>query len=422
LVNKFLVITNARVFTATTAEVIENAIVIIKDDMIAEVGSKGSVEIPKDAEVLDAGGSFVMPGLIDAHAHLTGCKTADFVKEPLLVPYEVLIVRAVKDLEALVNAGYTTFVDPGSIISLRLKYAVDEGTVVGPRIIASGYPLSQTFGHGDIHYLPIDWVDPRTTKKIVVSSASLICDGVDECRKAARYALREGADFIKIMASGGVLSQKDKPEYRQFTLEEIKAVVEEARAANRFVHAHTYSAEGIKNCILGGVKVIAHASFIDEDGIQLAKEKGAVVVPTTSVYHKILEVGSKYGFPEWGIKKAEELYEVHIDNIRKAYKSGVKIAAGTDFLGGPFRHGENALELKLLVEKIGMTPAEALIAATKIAAEAAGLKDKIGTLEKGKLADIIAVKGNPLDNVDLLLNPDNITLVIKEGKILKNAP
>ncbi|MEM4569771.1 MAG: amidohydrolase family protein, partial [Desulfurococcaceae archaeon] len=135
--------------------------------------------------------------------------------------------------------------------------------------------------------------------------------------------------------------------------------------------------------------------------------------------YKILTEGAKAGFPEWGLRKAEEVFKVHCENIRKAYKSGVKIAAGSDFIGGPFRHGENALELKMLVERIGMSPAEALIAATRIAAEVAGLLDRVGTIEKGKLADIIAIRGNPLDNIDTLLNVNNIVLVMKEGEILK---
>jgi imidazolonepropionase-like amidohydrolase len=419
--DKVVVLTSAKVFTATEPRrIIENGVVVIRNGVIADVGTRGSVEIPEGAEVLDLKGFFVMPGLIDAHAHLSGCRTGDFVKEPLLTPYEVLIVRAVKELEALVNAGYTTFVDAAGLIGLRLKYAVEEGTVMGPRIAAAGPPISQTFGHGDIHYVPIEYADIRSTKKLFSPFAGVICDGVNECRKATRYVLREGADFVKIMASGGVLSQRDKPEFRQFTVDEIRAIVEEASACNTFVHAHSYSSEGIKNSIVGGVKVIAHVSFIDEEGIRLAKERDVVLVPTTIVYVKILEEGPRAGFPEWGLKKAEEVFRIHCENIKKAHKHGVKIAAGSDFIGGPFRNGENALEIKALVEKIGMPPEEALIAATRVAAEAAGLHRKTGTLEKGKYADIIAVRGDPISNIDTLTDPSNITLVMKEGRVLKN--
>lgn len=419
--SKVIALTNARVFPATEPDkVIENGVVIIKDGVIADVGTRGSVEVPEGAEVIDLRGLFAMPGLIDAHAHISGCRTGDFVKEPLLTPYEVLVARAVRELEALVNAGYTTFVDAAGLIGLRLKYAVEEGTLIGPRIVAAGPPISQTFGHGDIHYVPVEYADIRTAKKLFSPFAGVICDGVDECRKAARYVLREGADFVKIMASGGVLSQRDRPEFRQFTVEEIRAIVEEARACNTFVHAHSYSSEGIRNAVLGGVKVIAHVSFIDDEGIRLAKERDVILVPTTVVYVKILEEGPKAGFPEWGLRKAEEVLKIHCENIRKAYKYGAKIAAGSDFIGGPFRHGENALEIKVLVEKIGMPPGEALVAATRVAAEVAGLHHKTGTLERGKYADIIAVKGDPLSNINVITKPDNVVLVMKEGLILKN--
>lgn len=417
---KVLVLTNARIFTAKDTGVIENGTIVVKNGIILDAGTRGYVEVPEESEIIDLEGQVVMPGLIEAHAHLSGCKTGDFVKEPLLTPYEVMVARSIRDLETLVNAGYTTFVDPAGIISLKLKYAVEEGTVTGPRIVASGPPISQTFGHGDIHYVPLEWADIRTTKKLFSPFAGVICDGADECRKAARYVLREGADFLKVMASGGVLSQRDKPEFRQFTIEEIRAIVEEARAASTFVHVHAYSSEGIKNSILAGAKIVAHASFIDEEGIQLAKERNVILVPTTATYYKILTEGPKAGFPEWGLKKAEEVFKVHCDNIRKAYRSGVKIAAGSDFIGGHTKHGENAIELVMLTEKIGMRPEETLIAATQIAAEVAGLHDKVGTIERGKHADLIVVKNNPVNDVHALLNHDNILLVMKKGVILKN--
>ncbi|MEM0361634.1 MAG: amidohydrolase family protein [Sulfolobales archaeon] len=393
--------------------------VIIDGGMIVDVGSEGSVKVPEDAKVIDLGGNYLLPGLIDAHLHLVGMRTGDFVKEPLLTPYETFVARVVKDLEELIYSGFTTVGDAGSLIAAKIKYAVNEGTILGPRIVASGLPLSPTFGHGDTHYLPVEYVDYRTSRKLV-PLASLICDGVDECRKAARYALREDADFIKIMTTGGVLSQKDRPEYRQFTLDEIKAIVDEARAAGRFVHAHAQGVEGIRNAILGGVKVIAHAIYIDEESIALSKEFDAIIVPTLSIVDRILSIGSKIGIPEWALRKADEVNKEHINNIRKAYRLGAKIAVGTDFCGGPLKMGDNALEIKLLVEKIGMEPKEALIAATKISAEAVGLSGKVGTIERGKIADLIVVSGNPLVDVNILQNKENIRLVMKEGKIVKN--
>lgn len=417
---KYLALINGYIIDGTGKPALERGGVIIKDNMIVEVESMDKLKVPSNAEIIDVKGKAIMPGLIDAHVHLTGLRTGDFIREPLLTPFATLVARAIRDLEALINSGFTTVGDAGSIIALQLKRAEKEGTIISPRIVAAGHTLSQTFGHGDQHFLPVEYVDVRTTKMPTVFS-SLICDGVDECRKAARYALRAGADFIKIMATGGVMSEKDRPEYTQFTFEEIKAIVEEARHAHRFVHAHAQGAEGIINALKADVKVIVHGIFIDEVGIELAKKKNAIVVPTLSIVEQILTYGKELGIPEWGLRKSKEVHEIHVKNIRKAYEAGVKIATGTDFIGGikAFRHGDNSLELQLLVEKIGMTPMDVIIAATRNAAEAVGLERKIGTLEKNKIADIIIVNGNPLVDIKVLRKPENIVLVIKEGKIIK---
>ena len=416
-----IAIVNCRLIDGTGRPPLENACIIIRDKVIWDVGRQGEVQVPDNAQVIDARGRTVMPGLIDAHVHVLGLKTADLVKEPLVTPLGVFFARAVRSLERLVSAGYTTIRDTGGIISLHLKSAVEEGSITGPRIVAAGYTISQTFGHGDVHYLPVEWVDARASKKLT-PLAHLLCDGVEDCRKTARYALREGADFLKIFTTGGVMSQRDKPEYTQFTTEEIRAIVEEAEHVGTFVASHAQGAQGIKNAIKAGVKTIEHAIFIDEEGIQLAVERGAIIVPTLSIVERILERGEKAGVPEWGLKKAEEVYSIHVENIKKAVKAGVKIAAGTDFFNDALGEmGENALELQLLVEKLGLSPMEAIIAATKNAAEACGLQEKIGTIEKGKLADLLIVDGNPLADISVLREPDNIKLVVKEGCILKKT-
>ncbi|MEM0297200.1 MAG: amidohydrolase family protein, partial [Zestosphaera sp.] len=223
--------------------------------------------------------------------------------------------------------------------------------------------------------------------------------------------------------SGGVLSEKDRPEYTQFTLDEIKAIVEEAEHANRFVHAHAEGSKGIANALKGGVKVIAHADFIDEDGIELAKERNAIIVPTFAVDEHLVKYGEEVNIPKWGLEKIIELYELHRDNVKKAYRAGVKLATGTDFFGGvkAFRHGDNALELILFIEKLGMTVLEAVACATRNAAEAVGLKHLIGTIERGKIADIIILKRNPLDDVKALLDSNNVVAVLKEGLPLKDS-
>ncbi len=416
---KKLVLDNVRVFSTERMDLVENGRILVEGGRISSAGSRGSVEIPPDAQVIDGGGRVALPGLIDAHLHITGMRSGDNVKEPLLTPMGVFFARGVKDLEKLIMAGFTTIVDAGGIVALHLREAVNEGTIIGPRVFAAGFSLSPTFGHGDVHYMPVEYVDARTSK-FMKPLKGLICDGEAECRKAARYSMREGADFIKVMATGGVLSQRDRPEYRQFTLEELKVIVDEARAAKRFVHAHAQGKEGIMNALNAGVKVIAHAIYMDEEAALLAKEKDAVVVPTLSIVHKILEVGNKAGIPEWGLRKSEEVYRDHVENARKAKKLGVKLATGTDFLGGFFPHGENAMELKIFVEKLGMTPGEAIRAATETAAEVAGMKGQTGKIEAGMVADIILVKENPLMSIDSLLKTENIELVMKGGEIVKN--
>lgn len=412
-------LTGLRVVRGTGEAPLENGVVVIEGRYIKDVGTLGSVEVPDDAKVIDLKGFTALPGLIDAHLHLLGYRSLDMIKEPLLVPYAARVARVLQDLRSLVDAGFTTVVDAGSDVGLGVKYAITEGSAVGPRVVTAGYALSQTFGHGDEHYLPLEYVDVRTSR---LRSFSLICDGVDECRKAARYALREGADFIKIMASGGVLSEKDRPEYTQFTLDEIKAIVEEAEHANRFVHAHAQGSKGIANALKGGVKVIAHGIYIDEEGIELAKERNAIIVPTFAIVDQIVRYGEELGTPKWGLEKARAVYEDHLRNVRDAFRAGVKLATGTDFAGGvkALRHGDNAVELAIFVERLGMTPLEAITCATRNAAEAAGLEGLTGTIERGKLADIIITRENPLADVKTLLNRDNIVAVVKEGRPLKD--
>lgn len=416
---KTYALVNCDIFVGTTDKLIKDGVIIVKNDLISDIGKSSEVDIPSNAEIIDLKKGFVMPGLIDAHLHLQGFRSGDFVKEPLLTPFGVFVARAVSDARSLLDAGYTTVVDAGGLVALHLREAINEGSVVGPRIVAAGPALSQTFGHADTHYLPIEWVDIRTTKKIMPFS-SLICDGEDECRKATRYALREGVDFIKIMATGGVMSQKDRPEYTQFTINEIKAIVEEASKAGRIVHAHAQGSEGIANSIKAGVRVIAHAIYMGEEEFKLAKKKRAVIVPTLAIVNKIIEIGEKHGVPEWGLKKAEEVYDTHINTVKKAYREGVLIASGTDYLGGWLPMGENSIEIKLYVEKIGMRPFDAIVTATKNAAYAAGLEKMTGTLNKGKKADIIVIRGNPLENIDLLIDKDKIVFVMKNGKIFKD--
>jgi len=413
---EIIVIKGGNLIDGTGAKPLKNSVVVIEGARITAVGKEGDVDIPKRARKteVDASKKTVMPGLIDSHLHLVGMKTDRILEEDLVRPQQLGLIKSVYDAVDLLEAGFTTVKDCGGF-GIYLKRAIAEGTTRGPRILSAGYVLSQTAGHGDVHYIPVEWVDARVSKR----GMSLLCDGVDECIKAARYALREGADFIKICTSGGVMSMIDRPEHTQFTLEEIKAIVEEARHVGKFVTAHCQGTEAMKNSITAGVKTIDHAFYPDDEVIGMAKKKKDVIfVPTLSINWRIVTEGEKAGYPSWAVTKGKEVWEITIKNIAKLYKAGLTIASATDFVGSPLlKMGTNAMELELLIKHCGFKPMDAIIAATRNGAKACGLENEIGTIEKGKLADIIIVDGDPLKDIKVLQDTNKIKMVMKEGKI-----
>ena len=413
---EIIVIKGGNLIDGTGAKPLKNSVVVIEGARITAVGKEGDVDIPKRAKKteVDASKKTVMPGLIDSHLHLVGMKTDRLLEEELVRPQQLGLIKSVYDAVDLLEAGFTTVKDCGGF-GIYLKRAIAEGTTRGPRILSAGYVLSQTAGHGDVHYIPVEWVDARVSKR----GMSLLCDGTGECIKAARYAIREGADFIKICTSGGVMSMIDRPEHTQFTLEEIKAIVEEARHVGKFVTAHCQGTEAMKNSITAGVKTIDHAFYPDDEVIGMAKKKKDVIfVPTLSINWRIVTEGEKAGYPSWAVTKGKEVWEITIKNIAKLYKAGLTIASATDFGGSPLlKMGTNAMELELLIKHCGFKPMDAIIAATRNGAKACGLENEIGTIEKGKLADIIIVDGNPLNDVKVLQDKNKIKMVMKEGKI-----
>jgi len=406
-----LIITG-RIIDGTGKEPISDGVIVINGNKIEEIGSKTKIQIPKDAKVIAAEDGTIMPGLIDAHMHLMGTTGLNSllwaIEEPLLKA-----MRVTTALEPLINAGFTSVRDVGGL-GVYLNRIIKEGTLKhAPRIRSAHKVLSQTAGHGDVHSLPLEFVKTYGFGRI--------CDGADDSRAAAREQFREGADFIKICSTGGVLSERDKSEWPQFTIEEISAIVEEARRVGSYVASHAQGAEGINNALKAGVKTIEHGIYMNEEGFELMLEKDAVVVPTLSIVERLVTKGKEHNVPEYGIRKSNIAYEAHLKTIRKAKKAGVKIALGTDFVNVPLLpFGENALELEIFVNKIGFSPMEAIVAGTKIASEALQMSDEIGTLEKGKFADLIIVNGDPITDISRLKNPKNILLVIKDGVIEKN--
>ena len=402
------IIENARLIDGLAAEPATDMNLLIEDGTIAAIGP--AVSLDGADETIDATGKTVMPGMIDAHLHLIGTRAYDPVLATVEAPF-VRAARGVADVGKLIEAGFTSVRCAGSNLGVSLNAAVEEGTIPGPRIVAANLAISQTAGHGDLHMLPPDWLTgPYATSRIA--------DGPDDCRRAAREQIRAGAGVIKIMTTGGVLSEKDSPNHPQFVDEEVAAMVEEAHRVGIKVMSHAQSEVGIQLALRNGVDTIEHAIYLDAETIDLLLEKDAVVVPTFAIVDALVNFGRAVGVPEYAMKKAEESHKAHLESIRRAFEAGVKIAVGTDFLGpAGVAHGDNAVELEILVKQVGMSPMEAIASATRIGAEALGLEDEIGTLSVGKKADLLMVDGDPSQDVTLLKQKEVIELVMKSGRI-----
>lgn len=391
-----LVIDAGRVIDGTGDEALDDGRIVVDDEgRIDAVGPAEDLSVPTDADHVAYPEKTIVPGLIDAHLHLQGNRSMDMM-DWVTDSDALSAARATADLRALAASGFTSVRDAGSTTGTALRQAVEEGDVPGPRVFTSGQALSQTGGHGDVHSLPFEWVESGG------ASISTLADGPTECRREVRKRLREGTDLIKIMTTGGVLSERDEPDQTQFTEAEVSAIVEEAHRAGRPVASHAQGTPGIKLALENGVDTIEHGFYIDDEAIDLFIETGAVFVPTLAIMHRIVEQGADYGVPDHALEKASAAAEAHVDSTRRAYEADVPIATGTDFLGPELvPHGENALEAELLVEKIGMDESEALAAATGVAAEALPT-DHVGTLEAGKDADFAVIDGHPHDDISVL--------------------
>jgi imidazolonepropionase-like amidohydrolase len=320
-------------------------------------------------------------------------------------------IRATVHARKLLNAGITTVRDAGSTAyaDLALRTAVDRGLVAGPRIRACGYGLKMTGGHGDSFYSPI----------VDVSQPGL-ANSADEARKVARMNLKMGADHIKILsASGGVMSEGTEPGMAQFTVEEMRAAIDEAHKAGKPAMAHCHGTQAIKNAILAGIDSIEHGSYLDDEAIQMMLDRGVFLVPTLLAAHRIVEHGDGGGIPEYAVRKARRVREDHKVSFGRALRAGVKIAMGTD-VGTPYNvHGENLHELPLMVEA-GMTPMQAIVASTKMGAILLQMGDRIGMLEPGKSADLVITDGDPSQDINLLKDPKKLVLVMKDGAVFRS--
>jgi imidazolonepropionase-like amidohydrolase len=402
-----------RLFDATHDTVRENVVIVVEDERIKSIASAADLKIPPGSKVIDLSQATVLPGLIDCHTHLDS--RADRYNEVYRfkdTPFShafAAVVNARKTLEA----GFTSVRDVGSdpFLAVDLRNSINEGLVAGPRIVASGPGISITGGHGDLNNF-----SPQTRVMMFPEERDFkIADSVDQVRHVIRAQEKYGVDVIKILATGGVLSKGDSPGSPQFTLEELKAAAETAHMGGRKIAAHAHGTEGIKNAILAGIDSIEHASLIDDEGIRLAKEHGTYLVMDIYNDDYILNEAPKWGLPTENLDKERMVGRLQRENFRKAVQAGVKMAFGTD--AGVYPHGDNARQFFYMV-KFGMTPAQAIRAATSSAADLIGRAQNVGTIEAGKYADIIAVNADPLADVRAL---EHVDFVMKGGVVYKDT-
>jgi imidazolonepropionase-like amidohydrolase len=360
--------------------------VVIEADRIVHVGAPGT----GDGDVsIDLAGNALTPGLFDCHVHVM-TSGMDILRD-LQTPFSYRFYDAIGNLQRTVAAGVTSVRDAGGA-DAGVKLAVERGLVNGPRMQISIDMLSQTGGHGD-EYFPCGQCIPLFSPQYPGKPASIV-DGADEMRKRVREFVRAGADVIKVATSGGVLSVGSDPRRAHFRMSELDVLVEEATAAGRFVMAHAQATDGIKNAVRAGIRSIEHGIFLDDEAIQLMLDHGTWLVPTLIAPVWVIEsVAAGAQISDASIRKAHEVIEIHADSVRRAVEAGVKVAMGTDAGVGP--HGDNLRELSLL-QRAGMDPAAALRSATQEAARLLGVDDRLGTVEEGKLADLVVIAGDPL--------------------------
>ena len=358
---------------------------------------------PRRCRCFTVEGGAILPGLIDLHVHIGVLADRLFMTSP-----HELTARTLPKLRDVLMGGFTTVRECGGI-GVYLKSCQEEGVIASPRIWSAGKAIFQTGGHGDMTRAMLL---PDSLPKNALGSWSLIADGVAEVRQACRRSLSQGADFIKIATSAGVNSNAKTVNKIEYTEDEVRAAVEEADNYGTYVSAHAVSNGGIKLAARCGVRTIEHAQYLDHEAVEEIAKAGAYVIPTFGLSQ--VQYDARDTLDPIKRDKIKAAHEEHCRTFSMLLDAGVPIGVGTDFWPGP----DNAMELELLVE-LGMTPMEVIQASTKIAADVL-MSDRLGVLEKGKLADVLLVQGNPLKDIRCLRNPDNVKIVIQDGKIVKN--
>jgi imidazolonepropionase-like amidohydrolase len=382
---------------------ITNAVILIQGDRITAVGS--GLTIPANARVIDLSKSTVLPGFIDCHTHVTS-QPVDYYEDIFRkTPIDIAVMAHVYAKRTL-DAGFTTIRDVGSseFIDVALRNAINRGDVAGPRILAATLTVGSTGGHGDL---------TGFSPYLKFGSFSGVADGVDDIRKLVRFEIKNGADVIKMIASAGVLSEEESVGAPQYSQEEMNAVVEEAAMWGRKVAAHAHGTEAIKRAIKAGVASVEHASMIDDEGIRLAKEHGTYLVMDIYNDDYIMAEYKRLGYPQKILDKEALIGRTQRENFKKAAQAGARLAYGTD--SGVYPHGWNGKQFAKMVEW-GLTPMQAIQTATVNAADLLGWSDRVGSIQAGRFADIVAVNGDPLADIKQL---ENVTFVMKGGVVAK---
>src|SRR5215472_11426080 len=407
----------SRIFDGKSNALLQNGVVIVEGDKIVDVGS--NLPIPSAAHVIDLGDSTLCPGFIDAHTHLTLDFSGDYnqrrLKELDLNVSEQAIT-ATAYARATIEAGFTTvrdlgsrFVGSGEFVDVALRNSINKGVIVGPRMLVATKGIGATGGHFDPTSGFRDFLFGREP-----DYTDGIADGPDEIRKAVRFEVKNGADVIKAAVSGGVLSLADEVDTPQLTPAEMVALVDESHRLRKKVAVHCHGDQVAREAIEAGVDSIEHGSFLKPDTLAMMKKKGTFLTPTLMASEWIM--GKIDNYPAALQAKAKAAAAARSEMFRNAIKMGIKVSFGTD--AAVFPHGQNAKEFKLMVD-LGMNPIEALKSATANDAELLGIAQKVGTLEKGKLADVIAVPGDPTSDMTAT---ERVSFVMKEGKVIRHGP
>ncbi len=397
-----VVVKAARMLEVRTGQMIADPLVVVEGERIVSVATGAA---PAGMRVVNLGNATLLPGMIDAHTHLTyDPENFGLKKLEISIPKQALI--GAKNARTTLLAGFTTVRNVGAdgYTDIALRDEIDNGDLPGPRMDASGPLIGITGGHCDKNVLPYEYH----------ATNDGIADGVEAVQHKTREIIKYGADVIKICATGGVMSRGDNPQASQYTLEEMKAIVADAHRLGRKVAAHAHGAQGILWATEAGVDSIEHGSYINDEDIAAMKQRGTYLVPTQYLMDWWIENGAKLHAPDYVVKKMNDVSQVAHRNIEHAIRSGVKIAFGTD--AAVYPHGLNAHEFAVYV-RLGMTPVEAIRTATVNAADLLGWSDLVGTIERGKYADMIAVDGDPAKDVTTL---QNVKFVMKGGKVYKD--